>query len=371
MGAHVAMKTLVIAIALSTVCLLSAFGSPVLHAKRHGHGHHGVRHNFRASAARHAISARSLGRRLQALTTMVRAIESDEEEGEEEGEEEEEGGEEEEETTEKSAEAEGATQQASAQTDASTNAAGSTDSTKGAEASAGEEAGENDESDLAETNNSDLDKLHEPAVEPTVKLTAASKVPAEIRDAPMSGGEFRGIPGGVVDGTNITHLSYMIFKLIKKHEITSVVDMPCRNTLHWFPALLHRLDFEIVGFKYYCVDSEAHSQDDLRHLFGDAGQPEFMHIKPEEAAQLPKADLLFSWNGPQDWGVRKTWAFFNGIREIRPENLLITNNPGVSNANSNTGTLNVRKQPFHVRTTAFQDPKSGMLCHETQNSFNT
>lgn len=206
-----------------------------------------------------------------------------------------------------------------------------------------------DESDLPETNNSDLDKLHEPEREPTVKATSRSKVPLQIASFPNTGGEFRGIPGGVVDGTNITHLSYMIFKLIKKYEITSVVDMPCRNTLHWFPALLHRLDFEIVGFKYYCVDSEANSQDDIRHLFGEAGSPELMHIKPEEAAQIPKADLLFSWNGPQDWGVRQTWAFFNGVREVRPEYLLITNNPGASNTNTNTASLNVRKQPFHVR----------------------
>lgn len=292
---------------------------------------------------------------------MVRAIENEEEEAEEEGDEgeEEEGGEEGgEESGEESGTIGGEGQQAVSPANPAAAAVAAPASppssfTPGTgEAASGAEEGEgNDESDLAETNNADLDKVHEPAIEPTVKMTAASKVPGAIREVPMTGGEFRGIPGGVVDGTNITHLSYMIFKLIKKHEITSVVDMPCRNTLHWFPALLHRLDFEIVGFKYYCVDSEANSQDDLRHLFGDAGQPEFMHVKPEEAAQLPKADLLFSWNGPQEWGVRKTWAFFNGIREVRPEYLLVTNNPGVSNANSNEGTLNVRKQPFHVRAT--------------------
>jgi hypothetical protein len=215
---------------------------------------------------------------------------------------------------------------------------------------------ESDEGDLPETNNSDLDKLHEPEDEPEVRASRSGtssqpnvpRIPTTLGKAAEADGEFRGIHGGVVDNTNITHLSYMIFKLIKKHAITSVVDMPCRNNLAWFPALLHRLDFEIVGFKYYCVDSDSNSQDDIRHLFGDAGSPEFMSIKPEAVMQLPKTDLLFSWNGPQQWGVQQTWAFFNGVREVRPEYLMITNNPGVNNVNSNRGTINVRKQPFHV-----------------------
>lgn len=231
---------------------------------------------------------------------------------------------------------------------------------------------EEEEGDLKETNNTDLDRVHEPASEPTVKMSAAdvakAKVPTELPTIGTGGGEFRGVAGGVVDGTNITHLSYMVFKIIKKYEISSVLDMPCRNTLHWFPALLHRLDFEIVGFKYYCVDSEAPSQDDIRHLFSDAGSPVFMHVKPEESNQLPKADLYLSWNGPQEWGVRRTWAYFHGLREVRPDYLLVTNNPGATNTNADDKTLNVRKQPFHVSflhlKASSQHPKmnSGLNC---------
>lgn len=159
--------------------------------------------------------------------------------------------------------------------------------------------------------------------------------------------KFRGIEAGIVEGTNVTHLSYMVFKLIKANNIKSVVDMPCRNTLDWFPELLHRLDFEVPGFQYYCVDSEQHSQDDIRKLFSDAGNVEFMHIRPEETHMIPKADLVFSWDGPQQWGVKKTWSFFTALRQIRPKYLMITNNPTVLNINEQRGTLNLRKQPFH------------------------
>lgn len=150
------------------------------------------------------------------------------------------------------------------------------------------------------------------------------------------------------DGTNTTHLSYMVFKMIKTYDIKSMVDIPCRNTLSWFPQLMHKIDFEVVGFKYYCVDSDSHSQDDIRRKFTDAGSPEFLHIRPEEAHLLPQTDLVFSWDGPQEWGVKRSWAFFTALREVRPTYLLITNNPKVSNRDSSRGAINLRKQPFHV-----------------------
>lgn len=146
---------------------------------------------------------------------------------------------------------------------------------------------------------------------------------------------------------NVTHLSYMVFKIIKQNDIRSLIDMPCRTTLKWFPELLNRIDFEVIGFKYYCVDTDEHSQDDIRALHSEAGSPEFLHITPEESHLLPKVDLVFSWDGPQQWGVKKTWAFFTALRQIRPKFLMVTNNPGIVNTNGERGKLNLRKQPFH------------------------
>ncbi|CDF40111.1 unnamed protein product [Chondrus crispus] len=161
--------------------------------------------------------------------------------------------------------------------------------------------------------------------------------------------EFSGVNLEARDGTNITHLSYMVFKIIKNYDIKSVVDIPCRNTLSWFPKLLERIDFEVAGFKYYCVDTDSYSKDDIQTKFSDAGSPETLHISPEEAHFLPKTDLVFSWDGPQQWGVRTSWTFFTALMEIRPTYLLITNNPTASNTDDSKGVMNLRKQPFHVR----------------------
>lgn len=159
-----------------------------------------------------------------------------------------------------------------------------------------------------------------------------------------------GVDGTGIDSrhahTNLTHLSSMLLKIIKTYNVKSVADIPCRNSLQFFPKLLPTLDFEVMGFKYYCVDSEKDSHEDIAHYFGDAGNPEILHIKPTETSMLPKTDLVFSWDGPQDWGVTKTWTFFANLRIIRPKYLLITNNPTELNADK-PGVLNLRKQPFH------------------------
>lgn len=369
------MKLALALLVLFLVCTSLCETHP-LHAP-HGSGLHG-----RQAKHRHHFKSRFMARRLHDYTegfsgalvhaSAAAAEEGEEDEGDEEGDEEDE----EEEEGDESDSAEDAPEEAAPAAAATARAAFSAgQAAPGAQPAApvaGAQAApttpkpifnpavpamrprtpeEEENGEQKETNNTDLDQVHEPAAEPTVKLSPAdlarAKVPAELPTLTQGGGEFRGVPGGVIGGTNVTHLSYMVFKIIKKYEITSVLDMPCRNTLHWFPALLHRLDFEIVGFKYYCVDSEAPSQDDIRHLFGDAGQPVFMHVKPEESNQLPKADLYLSWNGPQEWGVRRTWAYFHGLREVRPDYLLVTNNPGATNTNADDKTLNVRKQPFH------------------------
>eukprot|EP00178_Gracilaria_changii_P022368 TRINITY_DN663_c0_g1_i2.p2 TRINITY_DN663_c0_g1~~TRINITY_DN663_c0_g1_i2.p2 ORF type:complete len:361 (-),score=67.83 TRINITY_DN663_c0_g1_i2:4298-5380(-) len=152
---------------------------------------------------------------------------------------------------------------------------------------------------------------------------------------------------GVIDDANVTHIRYMIFKIIKSNKIRSVVDMPCGNSLQWFPHLLERIDFELGDFKYYCVDTESERLDELKQHFGEAGNPEFLSMKPDAAHGLPKVDMVFSWGGPQQWGVRNTWAFFTALRSVRPKFLMITNNPTVTNTNDRDGTLNLRKQPFH------------------------
>lgn len=208
---------------------------------------------------------------------------------------------------------------------------------------------DDDDDDDSDEDDEESESEEESSSESESKSPSATPVAVAktIRTAADGGGT-----GHIVDGVNVTHISYMIFKIIKANKIRSVVDMPCRNSLQWFPQLLQRIDFELGEFKYYCVDTDgdgvAAPMEDVRSHFSEAGNPEFLHMKPDAAHAIPRADLVFSWGGPQQWGVRNTWAFFTALRSVRPKFLMITNNPTVSNTNDHDGTLNLRKQPFHV-----------------------
>lgn len=205
--------------------------------------------------------------------------------------------------------------------------------------SKGKKNKDEDESDLQDTDNADLEELEEPK-----DFVRASKPKPKTSGSIAA---FRGIELGLVGETNISRLSYMTFKLIKAYNIKSMVDIPCHNTVKWMPRLLERLDYEIVGFKYYCVTENGKVLKSLKRKFGEHGNPEFKRIAPEESRFLPQADLVFTWDGLQEWGVKRSWTFFNGLREVRPKYVILSNNPGTANTHSQRRFLNVRKQPFH------------------------
>lgn len=217
--------------------------------------------------------------------------------------------------------------------------------------------GDADEEEEAEESNEEAGDTGEEVVEEPTKtsIRAAAAVGDEQGAPPMAapvvvaaGGRVgMGDVNGLHANTNVTHLSMMLLKIIKSYNIRSMVDIPCRNTLDFVPTLLNQLDFEIAGFKYYCVDTANEEHEDIAHLFGDAGSPDIIHMRADKTSRMPKTDLVFSWNGPQDWGVTSTWTFFTNLRQIRPKYLLITNNPGENNGDK-PNVVNLRKQPFHV-----------------------
>lgn len=184
---------------------------------------------------------------------------------------------------------------------------------------------------------------------------------------------------------NITHLAMMTFKIAKEIKGKTMVAMPCRPTLSWLPKVVAKLQFILPAFKFYCVDTDTAttSVEDLKKAFekdGDA-ETEFLKISPKESEDIPpNADLVLSWMGMQDWGVKKSWRFVKGLRESGAKRIMFVNNPRCMNTNSESGEINLRKQPFHfgeplrviknislVRT----KPKDVLLYHmdEIRNGF--
>lgn len=154
---------------------------------------------------------------------------------------------------------------------------------------------------------------------------------------------------GMVNGENITQLSLMVYKIAKSEKLFSMAAAPCRAVINWMPEVAMRLEFELPGFEFYCVDTSEPPgpMADLKRAFGELSGG-YIQSTPEMVDKtLPKnIDLVVSWMGMQEWGIRKSWRFIKGLRRSGVRLALFSNNPKSSNAGAAEGALNVRKSPL-------------------------
>jgi hypothetical protein len=176
-----------------------------------------------------------------------------------------------------------------------------------------------------------------------------------LRDTPEPSRSGGGVGGG---GDNVTQLANMVYKVAKEEGIRTLAAAPCRTTATWMPAVVARLEFEIPGLKFYCVDTDASGADgedgagprvDLAAAFRASTSVTVLSVAPAETGTGFPADveLVVSWMGMQKWGVRKAWRFIKGLRRRRVKMGLFGNNPESGNAETeDKRTLNVRKSPM-------------------------
>lgn len=190
--------------------------------------------------------------------------------------------------------------------------------------------------DLAETDNGDLFDGADGEAAGGGGAPAASRVATSLADAAIDGDAgggggggdsavavgnvppeeefpervppFRGVPPSQVSralvhpsdlsaGTNITHLSFLLYRLLITSGATSLLDVPCRAHAAWMPALLARLEYDRPAFSYTCAGGD-----------GDRGGG-----TPWSAAPLPAADLVWAWAGLDDLPVATTYAFLSRV----------------------------------------------------------
>lgn len=148
---------------------------------------------------------------------------------------------------------------------------------------------------------------------------------------------------------NLTRISYMMYRLIKTHHITSMIDIPCTNTLDWMPQLLHFLDFEIPEFRYTCVVPSVVQKKRAESAFGDQGSPEFLVAREYWRLQLPTTDVAFMWNILGFITPQQSWALLKTIRQAQTKYVVLPNYPQLRNnpaAGTHHGRVNVRRAPY-------------------------
>jgi hypothetical protein len=148
---------------------------------------------------------------------------------------------------------------------------------------------------------------------------------------------------------NLTRISYMMYRLIKTHHISSLIDIPCTNTLRWMPQVLHYLDYEVPGFRYTCVVPSEVEKDRVQKTFGDQASPIFLVAREYWRLQLPTTDVAFLWNILGFLSPQQSWALLKSVRQAQTKYVVIPNYPQLRNnpaAGTHHGRVNVRRAPY-------------------------
>lgn len=184
------------------------------------------------------------------------------------------------------------------------------------------------------------------------QLTSANDQKPEERNVTR---EFRGVLLEDGNGTsdNIERLSFMLYRLIKTFQVSSVIEVPCTRSLSWLPQFVHHLEFEVPGFKYYCVlqtDEEYHY---AKKLVGNTTSLK-LSIHPEYwKLPLPKAELGLLWHAFGYLAPDNAWNLVQMLRDLNVKFVIVPNNPLVernSGHASRHGRVNVRRSPYSFGT---------------------
>lgn len=151
------------------------------------------------------------------------------------------------------------------------------------------------------------------------------------------------------DRDNVTHLSFILYRLIKTHNINSVLDVPCTNSMLWMRDLLQVLEFEVPRFHYKCL-----APDDKRLA---EGVVRYQHLSSAIvlknpypwAATLPRADLALCWYGMGFLPPHQSWGLLKALRNAGVKFVILPNFPEVRHnpgSGSASGRINVRRAPY-------------------------
>lgn len=151
------------------------------------------------------------------------------------------------------------------------------------------------------------------------------------------------------EADNITHLSYMLYRVIRTHSIVSLIDVPCTLSMFWMPELIQRLEFEVPKFHYRCVvpDDELLVEAVLRYQ--DLSSAVVVKDPAFWTSQLPAADLAFLWYGLGFMAPKQSWQLLKALQRspmkyvIVPNHPDVVRNPGVATQH---GRVNVRRAPY-------------------------
>ena len=148
---------------------------------------------------------------------------------------------------------------------------------------------------------------------------------------------------------NITQLSLMLYRIIKTHEIRSVLDVPCSLSTLWTAHMLRVLEFEVPGFHYRCLTPDDITLAQAILKLQDLESVIVLKDSTPWASKLPRADLAFVWDGIGYLPPAHSWKLIKALVAAKTKYVIVPNYPTVrknSGSGSKTGRINVRRAPY-------------------------
>ena len=139
---------------------------------------------------------------------------------------------------------------------------------------------------------------------------------------------------------DIERVSYMLYKLITSNNIVTVVDSPCVSSLGWIPSLVHRLEFEIPRFRYYCVLKTRRNYRIAKRLAANISALHPVYHAPRNV------DLAVLWNAFGYLDPHSAWRL---LRSLNTKFVVVPHYPNVERNSGHVAThgrVNVRRSPY-------------------------
>lgn len=184
------------------------------------------------------------------------------------------------------------------------------------------------------------------------KVSKSKDVPSSLADRqnnkPPSSSQVVRLPFVVQDGYNITRVSQMLLRVIITQNIRSMVVVPCEKHMSWIGRFLEGTSKQLPKpFVFYCVDNSKRVVNQAEDVVGEIEGVNTNFIDRQFwSVPLPRADLLFSWDGLSALSLLHAHKMLDTVtRRCHHKFVLLESTPSTKQ-NSDRAPLNLRRAPF-------------------------
>lgn len=167
-------------------------------------------------------------------------------------------------------------------------------------------------------------------------------------DKPSSISRVVRLPFVVQDGYNITRVSQMLLRVIITQNVRSMVVVSCGKHMSWMGRFLEGTSEQLPKpFVFYCVDNSKRAVSQAEDVVGEIEGVNTNFIERQFwSVPLPRADLLFSWDGLSGLSLLHAHKMLDTVIKQGHHKFVLLGSTPSTKQNSDRAPLNLRRTPF-------------------------